>query len=161
MRDYSRSLNLQSLISNLQTRRSAMQQSGSGWVVYGDDVDSIAFDWGVVKILSEPTVTSTERFSFGMVVLAPGKGHERHNHPGSEEIIFVMSGEGEQMVDDQPPIHVRPGASIYIPADVYHSTLNTGWEPLRLLVVYSPAGPERLLREIPGCQVVPPHKLPL
>jgi oxalate decarboxylase/phosphoglucose isomerase-like protein (cupin superfamily) len=63
---------------------------------------------------------------------------------------------GEQMVDDQPPIHVRPGASIYIPADIYHSTLNTGWEPMRLLVVYSPAGPERLLREIPGCQVLPP-----
>jgi oxalate decarboxylase/phosphoglucose isomerase-like protein (cupin superfamily) len=138
-----------------------VQQSGSGWIVYGDDVDSIAFNWGVVKILSEPAVTNAERFSFGMVVLAPGKGHERHNHPGSEEIIFVMSGEGEQMVDDQPPIHVRPGASIYIPADVYHSTLNTGWEPLRLLVAYSPAGPERLLREIPGCQVVPPGQLPM
>jgi oxalate decarboxylase/phosphoglucose isomerase-like protein (cupin superfamily) len=138
-----------------------MQQSGTGWVVYGDDVDSITFDWGLVKILSEPAVTGAERFSFGMVVLAPGKGHERHNHPGSEEIIFVMSGEGEQMVDDQPPIHVRPGASIYIPADVYHSTLNTGWEPMRLLVVYSPAGPERRLREIPGCQVLPPGQLPL
>lgn len=30
-----------------------------------------------------------------------------------------------------------------------------GWEPLRLLVVYSPAGPERLLRELPGVQVTP------
>jgi oxalate decarboxylase/phosphoglucose isomerase-like protein (cupin superfamily) len=138
-----------------------MQQSGTGWVVYGDDVDSIAFDWGMVKILSEPAVTGAERFSFGMVVLEPGKGHARHNHSGSEEIIFVMSGEGEQMVDDQPPIHVRPGASIYIPADVYHSTLNTGWEPMRLLVVYSPAGPERLLREIPGCHVIPPSERPM
>jgi oxalate decarboxylase/phosphoglucose isomerase-like protein (cupin superfamily) len=96
-----------------------------------------------------------------MISSAPGKGHERHNHPGAEEIIYVMSGEGEQMIDDQAPIHVRPGASIYIPADVYHSTLNTGWEPLRLLIVYAPAGPERLLREIPGCQVVPPGELPL
>ena len=51
---------------------------------------------------------------------------------------------------------VRPGASIYIPADIYHSTLNTGWEPLRLLIVYSPAGPERLLRDLPGCRVLPP-----
>jgi oxalate decarboxylase/phosphoglucose isomerase-like protein (cupin superfamily) len=137
-----------------------MQQSGAGWVVYGDDVDSLVFDWGTVKILSEPAVTDAERFSFGMVVLAPGKGHERHNHPGAEEIIYVMSGEGEQMIDDQPPIHVRAGASIYIPADIYHSTLNTGWEPLRLLIVYSPAGPERLLREIPGCHVLPPGEVP-
>jgi oxalate decarboxylase/phosphoglucose isomerase-like protein (cupin superfamily) len=137
-----------------------MQQSGSGYVVYGDDVESVTFDWGTVKILSEPAVTGAERFSFGMVVLGPGKGHERHNHPGAEEIIYVVSGEGEQMIDDQPPIHVRPGASIYIPADVYHSTLNTGWEPLRLMIVYSPAGPERLLRDIPGCRVLPPGELP-
>lgn len=133
-----------------------MQKVGSGYITYGDDVDSLAFDWGTVKILSEPQVTEAERFSFGFVVLEPGKGHDRHNHPGSEEIIFVMSGEGEQMVDDQPPVKVRPGASIYIPADIYHSTLNTGWEPMRLLVVYAPAGPERILRDIPGCKVIPP-----
>ena len=133
-----------------------MQKLGSGYITYGDDVDSLVFDWGTVKILSEPQVTEAERFSFGMVVLEPGKGHERHNHPGSEEIIFVMSGEGEQMVDDQPPVKVRPGASIYIPADIYHSTLNTGWEPMRLLVVYAPAGPERILRDIPGCKVISP-----
>jgi oxalate decarboxylase/phosphoglucose isomerase-like protein (cupin superfamily) len=133
-----------------------MQKVGSGYITYGEDVDSLVFDWGTVKILSEPQVTEAERFSFGMVVLEPGKGHERHNHPGSEEIIFVMSGEGQQMVDDQPPVKVRPGASIYIPADIYHSTLNTGWEPMRLLVVYAPAGPERILRDIPGCKVISP-----
>jgi oxalate decarboxylase/phosphoglucose isomerase-like protein (cupin superfamily) len=44
---------------------------------------------------------------------------------------------------------------MFIPADVYHSTLNTGWEPLRLAVVYSPAGAERGLRNIEGCEVVP------
>ena len=138
-----------------------MQQSGSGWVVYGDDVEAVAFDWGVAKFLSEPAVTGAERFSFGMVVLAPGKGHERHNHPGAEEIIYVLSGEGQQMVDDQPPITVRAGASIFIPADVYHSTLNTSWEPMRLLVVYAPAGPERLLRDIPGSRVFPPGQVPV
>jgi oxalate decarboxylase/phosphoglucose isomerase-like protein (cupin superfamily) len=141
-------------------RVKAMQQSGSGWVVYGDDVEAVAFDWGVVKFLSEPIVTGAERFSFGMVVLAPGKGHARHNHPGAEEIIYVLSGEGQQMVDDQPPITVRAGASIYIPADVYHSTLNTSWEPMRLLVAYAPAGPERLLRDIPGSRVIPPGQIP-
>ena len=137
-----------------------MEKLGSGYIVYGDDVESLVFDWGTIKFLSEPEVTGSERFSFGIVVLAPGKGHERHNHPGVEEIIFVMSGEGEQMVDDQPPVHVRAGASIFIPPDVDHSTVNTGWEPLRLLVVYSPPGSERGLRDIPGCQVLPPGKVP-
>jgi oxalate decarboxylase/phosphoglucose isomerase-like protein (cupin superfamily) len=137
-----------------------MTQIGSCYIVYGDEVETLSYDWGNVKILSDPRVTGAGRFSFGMVVLAPGKGHERHNHPEADEIIFVMSGEGEQMLDDQPPVRVRPGASIYIPQGVYHGTVNTGWEPLRLLIVYAPTGPEQVLREIPGVKIVPAGELP-
>lgn len=132
-----------------------MQKLGTGVITTTQDVDRVEFDWGNIHFLSEPLVTGAERFSFGIVKLAPGKGHTRHNHPGAEEIIYVVSGEGEQMVDDQPAVKVGPGASIYVPADVYHSTVNTGKEALELIVVYSPAGPERLLREIPGCKVTP------
>jgi oxalate decarboxylase/phosphoglucose isomerase-like protein (cupin superfamily) len=130
-----------------------MQKVGSGYITSTQDVDRLEFDWGKIHFLSEPAVTDATGFSFGVVDLAPGKGHARHNHPGSEEIIYVVAGEGEQMVDDQPPVKVGPGSSIYIPADVYHSTLNTGNQPMQLIVVYSPAGPERLLRDIPGCKV--------
>jgi oxalate decarboxylase/phosphoglucose isomerase-like protein (cupin superfamily) len=131
-----------------------MDKLGSGVITTAQDVDGLEFDWGKIRFLSEPAVTGADRFSFGIVELAQGKGHARHNHPGSEEIIYVVSGEGEQMVDDQPAVKVSAGASIYIPADVYHSTVNTGMETMKLIVVYSPAGPERLLREIPGCKVI-------
>ena len=132
-----------------------MEKPGSGVITTSQDVDCLDFDWGKIHFLSEPAVTGASRFSFGVVELAEGKGHARHNHPGSEEVIYVVSGEGEQMVDDRPPVKVGPGSNIYIPADVYHSTLNTGKETLQLVVVYSPAGPERLLREIPGVTIVP------
>ena len=49
------------------------------------------------------------------------------------------------MVDDKPPFAVRPGDTIYIPTAIYHSTINTGWEPLRLLALYNPGGAERAL----------------
>jgi oxalate decarboxylase/phosphoglucose isomerase-like protein (cupin superfamily) len=113
-----------------------MHKLGSGAITTRQDVDRLEFDWGRIHFLSEPAVTAANRFSFGIVELAAGKGHARHNHPGSEEIIYVVSGEGEQMVDDQPPVKVSSGSSIYIPADVYHSTLNTGTETLELIVVY-------------------------
>ena len=116
-------------------------------------MDCLEFDFGNVHFLSEPLVTGAKGFSFGVAELAPGKSQARHNHPGSEEIIYFISGEGEQMVDDQPPVKVGPGTSIYIPADVYHSTLNTGSETMQLIVAFSPPGPERLLRDIPGCKV--------
>ena len=53
-----------------------------------DDVETMMFDWGNIKWFSEPRVTETERFSMGLVILEPGKGHVRHNHPGVEEILY-------------------------------------------------------------------------
>jgi quercetin dioxygenase-like cupin family protein len=137
-----------------------MHNMGRGSITYGEDVETLVFDWGEIKFYSEPAVTGAEQFSFGMVVLKPGKGHDTHDHPGVEEIIYVVSGEGEQAVDGRGPVHIRPGASIHIPPGVPHSTLNTGWEPLRLIVVYSPPGAERGLRDLSGCQVLAVGKLP-
>jgi oxalate decarboxylase/phosphoglucose isomerase-like protein (cupin superfamily) len=51
------------------------------------DVETQVFDWGRLRWLSEPRVTAAERFSAGVVSLESGKGHERHNHPGVEEIL--------------------------------------------------------------------------
>lgn len=135
-----------------------MQQLGAGTITYSGDVESLVFDWGTIRMLSEPAVTHAQRHSFGVVALAPGKGHERHNHPDAEEIIYAVSGEGEQMLDDQPAVTVRAGACVYIPPGVYHGTLNTGSEPLHLVIMYAPAGPEQVLRETPGVRVLPPQQ---
>ncbi len=133
--------------------------------IYPDDVETQVFDWGTIKWLSEPRVTKTERFSAGIVVLEPGKGHTRHNHPGVEEILYVISGEGEQMVEDDNGVPMRrkvgPGTLIHIPADVYHETINTGWKPMELLAIYCPPGPEALLRTMPGVRIVPPGQVPV
>ena len=92
--------------------------------------------------------------TFGEVILLPGKGHERHNHPDAEEILYVLSGEGEQMVADEAAFPVGPGDTIYVPTAVFHSTVNTGWEPLRLLAIYNPGGPERALTTLPDFREV-------
>lgn len=135
-----------------------MQKLGAGTITTTADVDTLAFDWGTIHMLSEPQVTGAERHSFGVTEVKPGGGHARHNHPGTEEIIYVLSGEGEQMVDDQPPVSIGPGSCVFIPADIYHSTFNSGSESMRLIIVYAPAGAERLLRDIPGCTILPPTK---
>ena len=128
-----------------------------GYFVYPKDVDAFAFDWGRLSLTVAPEVNGAKTFSGGVVDLPPGQGHTRHNHPGSEEIIFVISGHGEQMVEDEqgnPKTQtVGPGCTIFVPDSRYHSTLNTGSGPMQLFVVYSPAGPERLLRELPDFRI--------
>jgi oxalate decarboxylase/phosphoglucose isomerase-like protein (cupin superfamily) len=127
-----------------------------------DDVEMLAFDWGTIAITVSPEASGAERFSAGIVVMQPGGGHGRHTHPGVEEIIHVISGAGEQMVEDEagrPVVRkVGPGTSIYVPESRYHSTSNIGDGPMTVFVVYAPTGPEEILRTLPGCEISPPRR---
>jgi oxalate decarboxylase/phosphoglucose isomerase-like protein (cupin superfamily) len=118
------------------------------------------FDWGSIKWFVSPESAEGAGMTFGEVVLQPGKGHDRHNHPESEEILYVLSGEGEQMLDDGEPFQVRPGDTIYVPTAMFHSTKNTGWQTMRLLAVYNPGGPEKALEGLPDFQEVPAGRAP-
>jgi oxalate decarboxylase/phosphoglucose isomerase-like protein (cupin superfamily) len=131
----------------------------SEYIVEPDDVESQLFDWGALKWMSTPSVTGGERFSAGVVKLEPGKGHERHTHPESDEILYVVRGEGEQEVADETHA-IETGDMVFVPEGVEHGTVNTGWEPLVLLAVYAPPGPEDVLRDLPECEIVPAGKLP-
>ena len=125
------------------------------------DVETQVFDWGSLAWLAEPRVTASEKFSAGLVTLQPGKGHDRHNHPGVEEILYVLSGQGVQMVEiDGQPVEreVGPGMLIHLPADAFHSTVNTGDAPMKILAVYAPPGPEAELREMEGVKIEPPQR---
>jgi oxalate decarboxylase/phosphoglucose isomerase-like protein (cupin superfamily) len=126
--------------------------------VYPKDVDAFGFDWGRLSLTVSPETNGAKRFSGGVVDLPSGQGHARHNHPGAEEIIFVISGRGEQMVEDPDgnPVtqEVGPGCTVFVPESRFHSTRNTGAEPMQLFVVYSPAGPELALRTLPDFRVI-------
>ena len=124
-----------------------------------DEVETLEFDWGTLKWPCTPDETDSEMFSMGIVQLNPGKGHERHDHPDSEEVLYVVSGEGTQTVGDEE-FAITPDDTVYIPAGVEHSTENTGWEQLRLVAVYGPPGPEDVLRNAPDSTTLPPGELP-
>jgi oxalate decarboxylase/phosphoglucose isomerase-like protein (cupin superfamily) len=128
------------------------------YFVYPKDVDAFGFDWGQLSLTVGPDTNGASRFSGGVVDLPSGQGHTRHNHPGAEEIIFVIAGEGQQMVEDEfgNPIvaEVRAGCTVYVPESRFHSTTNTGSGPMQLFVVYSPAGPERALKDLPDFRII-------
>lgn len=129
------------------------------YFVSSEDVPTQVLDWGTIKWMSKPGVTGAERFSAGVVVLEPGEGHDLHTHPDSEEVLYFVGGEGEQTVAGDSR-EVSAGNMIHIPAGVEHGTQNTGWEPLKLLAIYSPPGPEEEVGDLPECETIPPGELP-
>jgi len=127
-----------------------------------DEEPTGALSWGSLKFLSEPALTNAQHFSVVHVTLESGQGHTRHNHPGSEEILYILAGEGEQMVETdlednggKPEYFmVKAGDLVHIPASVFHQTINKGSGPMQLLAVYSPLGPEAVLRTLPDFRVL-------
>jgi quercetin dioxygenase-like cupin family protein len=59
------------------------------------------------------------------VDLAPGVAFGKHTHPG-EEIIYVLEGHLEYQLGDKPPVTLKAGDVLFIPAGTVHSARNLG-----------------------------------
>lgn len=59
------------------------------------------------------------------VDFAPGAAFPRHTHPGTE-IAYVAAGTMEYQLNDQPPVTLRTGQSLFIPEGTIHSAKNVG-----------------------------------
>ena len=60
-----------------------------------------------------------------IVELAPGTTAPRHTHRG-EEIIYVLEGTWEYTVEGKPPVTLKAGEVLFIPAGTIHSAKNVG-----------------------------------
>jgi quercetin dioxygenase-like cupin family protein len=59
------------------------------------------------------------------VDFAPGVSFPAHSHPG-EEIAYVIEGILEYRLEGRPPVTLKPGESLFIPAGVVHTAANVG-----------------------------------
>ena len=59
------------------------------------------------------------------VDIDPGVAFGRHTHPG-EEIIYVLDGSLEYEIEGKPPITLKAGDSLFIPAGTVHAAKNVG-----------------------------------
>ena len=59
------------------------------------------------------------------VDIDPGVVSLKHTHPG-EEIIYVLEGTLEYQVEGQPPVTLKAGEVLFIPAGTIHAVKNVG-----------------------------------
>ena len=77
----------------------------------------------------------TDAQSLAEASLAPGQATQRHYHRASEEIYFVLDGNGRMELDGDER-NVAPGDAILIPPGAWHQI--TALEPLRFLCCCAP-----------------------
>jgi quercetin dioxygenase-like cupin family protein len=59
------------------------------------------------------------------VDIAPGAAFPKHSHPG-EEIVYVLEGTLEYQIEDKPPVTLKAGDVLFIPAGAAHTARNPG-----------------------------------
>jgi quercetin dioxygenase-like cupin family protein len=59
------------------------------------------------------------------VDLDPGVAFGKHAHPG-EEIIYVLAGSLEYHIEGKPPVTLKAGDVLFIPAGTIHAAKNVG-----------------------------------
>ena len=69
------------------------------------------------------------------VEIIPGGFAGRHTHPG-DEISYILEGEGEILMEGQPPLKVKVGDGFVVPGGTKHDAHNTGSSTLKLVGVY-------------------------
>ena len=75
--------------------------------------------------------------SLAEATVPPACSTDEHYHAKTEEIYFILEGEGRMRVEDETQ-DVRVGDSIAIPPGKKHKLWNTGSSPLRLLCCCAP-----------------------
>jgi mannose-6-phosphate isomerase-like protein (cupin superfamily) len=79
----------------------------------------------------------TQVQSLAEATLEVEQATERHYHRLTEEIYFVLKGQGRMEVDGETT-HVRPGDAVLIPAGAWHQLENNGTSELRILCCCAP-----------------------
>ena len=83
-----------------------------------------------------------------IVELDPGVTSSRHTHPG-EEIVYVLEGAPlEYTVEGKPPVTLKPGEVLFIPAGTIHVAKNVGSRKGAELATYIVEKGKPLLSEV-------------
>ena len=59
------------------------------------------------------------------VDFAPGVAFGNHSHPGAE-IAYVLEGTLEYQLEGRPPVTLKAGEALFIPAGTIHAAKNVG-----------------------------------
>ncbi|MFV0678159.1 cupin domain-containing protein [Variovorax sp. tm] len=92
-------------------------------------------------ILSPRNIRSVHKFSVGTQTLPPGGTVRLHSHDRSEEVLYVLEGEGAAEVDGKKA-RMAPNTTLYLGHNQTHTFTNDGTVDLKWVWFFMPGGLE-------------------
>lgn len=118
-----------------------------------DEADAISIlgGKGTARIVLDESITGSNALAVDLVEFSPGAEIPRHDHPGSTEVLYVVSGGGKLTVGSEQ--HSFDGEHVlHIPPGQPHGAKIAGGEKTIAIQFYAPAGPEQRFREGGGAK---------
>ncbi|OPL08870.1 MAG: hypothetical protein AVO33_08105 [delta proteobacterium ML8_F1] len=95
------------------------------------------FDWGTIEWIYEPQDNPYNVMHIGIIKMAPGKRQNKHVHYSDEQLLYVLSGRGQQVMNDELQ-DLGPGMIFHMNPGDMHETINNGDEDLVELLISIP-----------------------
>ena len=98
---------------------------------------------GPITVYCTPKTVGSKQLVFVLGSFSPGEGLNPHIHPESEEVYYVIAGNGTVYAgEEKKEIVLEAGMALYIPAGTQHYVRNTGTEKLVIGFALSPGTEE-------------------
>ena len=121
-----------------------------------EDLKSLVFSLSTYQIFDEEAPTAVMAYAadhLGLIMwnLQPGQENDYHVHPTTEHLHIIVEGEVEYTIGDAPPVMLKRGEAVMVPATVPHGIRNLSNEPASYFAIASmKSGPyEKVLVERP------------
>lgn len=89
-----------------------------------------------IEMINAETAGSS-KISFAKLIIEPGVQSRRHFHKETEEIYYILSGQGKVEVGNDT-FDIGPGHAIFLPLNVSHQIFNTGDQKLVFVCADAP-----------------------
>ena len=104
-------------------------------------IASVPFKRTLKPLISPSIQSGVKGLGLGMTIFPPGSRSNSHSHDVTQEVWYVVSGEGEIVVGDETA-RLKPDMVVVAPPGLPHHLTNTGDEDLKVLWIFVPPGPE-------------------
>ena len=87
--------------------------------------------------LASKAASGARELTVGITTIEVGGGSPLHRHPNCEEVLHVLTGEIEKVIEGVPSFRMKPGDTITVPRNLKHRAFTIGNLPATMMVVFS------------------------
>jgi quercetin dioxygenase-like cupin family protein len=108
------------------------------FVVYEDLIEAKELPGRSLKWLFTPDMGVSRNFSMNVVTIKPGSTvNPAHSHPSNEEVIYIISGEGNAFIDGKV-FEIHEGTAVLFSENSIHMLRNTGKVDMKVACFFTP-----------------------